>query len=169
MHSPLPHRLVSEALRFTERSHAPEKMRSCHRLLTLLETHSAVEMALRQALIQSDLTEKGFHILAFLAQRDTAASASDLAAELGLPRHTAIEILVRLELSGLLNRQPGPDDHRFNTVDLSPRGRAVLNHALEHITDAVSQIMSAASEPELTQLEQICARLRHSSETQTSF
>ncbi len=134
-----------------------------------METHSSVETALRQALVQSDLSEKGFRILACLAHRESAASVNELAIELGLPRHTTIEILVRLELSGLVNRQPGHDDHRFNTVDLSVRGRTAFKQAMIRIADAVDQILSAVTEPELTHLEQICARLRHSSEIQTSF
>lgn len=54
------------------------------------------------------------------------ASVTDVAEALLLRRHSATELLARVEAAGLITRSADPDDRRRTLVALTPAGEAVL-------------------------------------------
>jgi DNA-binding MarR family transcriptional regulator len=57
----------------------------------------------------------------------------EIAARLFLQHHSAVELANRLESTGAIAREPGPEDKREVWIRLTPRGRALLRRlALAH-------------------------------------
>jgi DNA-binding MarR family transcriptional regulator len=66
----------------------------------------------------------------------TATTVGYAAGRLGLRHNTAVELSNRSEEAGLIKRKPGTDDRRCVLLELTPRGRRLLDslsidHALE--------------------------------------
>lgn len=65
--------------------------------------------------------------------RDGAASISELADWLQLRHHSAVGLVDRMQLRGLVNRRPDPLDGRRVLVEFTPTGRAALaSLAVQH-------------------------------------
>lgn len=61
----------------------------------------------------------------------TAPTISDIADNLMLRHHSAVELIDRAETSGLVSRRPDPDDARMIRVELTPAGDRVLDELTE--------------------------------------
>ena len=60
----------------------------------------------------------------------------EIASRLFIQHHSAVELVNRLEHTGAIARQPGPDDKREVWIRLTPSGRAALRKlALAHRTE----------------------------------
>jgi DNA-binding MarR family transcriptional regulator len=74
------------------------------------------------------MTSRQHQVLLHLAgQPDrTWASVGELATELGLRHHSAVELTKRCVAAGLVTRERDPDDRRRVRVHLAPRGTRAL-------------------------------------------
>ena len=67
--------------------------------------------------------------------------------------------LDRLEKSGLIERLPNPADRRGTLVQLSDKGRDLIERALSAHSQNETRILSALSEDEQAQLGALMAKL----------
>jgi DNA-binding MarR family transcriptional regulator len=72
-----------------------------------------------------DVTLAGLHVLGTL--RDGPRAQVDVAARCGVQTQTAGRTIARLVRSGLVTRQQDPDDRRRQLVQLTDKGRAILD------------------------------------------
>ncbi|RYD65386.1 MAG: MarR family transcriptional regulator [Verrucomicrobiaceae bacterium] len=88
-------------------------------------------------------------LLVIRASPDAVASVGRLAERLRIRHNTAVELAQRLEIAGLITRQPSPDDGRSVLLRLSPEGEAKLE-VLTHVHRAELKKLR----PEITALLQ---------------
>ena len=114
---------------------------------------SGFRYALRQFLAASELINKAAGItqqqyqamLAIRTWRNATMATKDLADQLLLTHHAAVQLVDRLEKLGLVQRDPSEDDRRVVLLKLSEPGEALLAHLVEqHLAEIRRQ------EPQLT-------------------
>lgn len=89
---------------------------------------------------------------------DSRPTIRELASRLFIQHHSAVELVNRLEATGAIARNPGPEDKREVWIRLTPAGRAILLRlALAHREEL------ERSGPELARALQ--SVLRHSKKT----
>jgi DNA-binding MarR family transcriptional regulator len=85
-------------------------------------------------------------LLAIKTRPSEAMSMKDLAEQLLLTHHAAVQLVNRVAKLGLAERRPSPEDRRGVLVALTPKGEAVLDElAARHLDEILRQ------EPLLTQ------------------
>jgi|GEM_PF-698469 Transcriptional regulators len=160
---------ASDALIALARDHSAAEELQCQALLSLLDTSDAVRRALRQEVARHALTEPGFNVLAALLSRPAKTVATkDLAHCVGLTPHALETVLARLELSGLIARQPAASDRRVFAIQVTAAGRTAFSSAAAHCLAAIRDAMSSLSSGDLNALGRTCSTLRQlSSQTET--
>lgn len=91
--------------------------------------------------------------------RHAPVRATDLAEHVGLDLSTVSRHLRALEDDGLVVRSPDPDDRRAARLELSAEGHAALARALRARAEAVAAATTSWTPTDLTNLEQLLARL----------
>lgn len=84
-----------------------------------------VSQAFSRKLAARDVTVAEWVVLRELFERD-ATPPSELAARLGMTRGAISKLADRLEAKALLTRTAGADDRRWQTLALTPAGRALV-------------------------------------------
>ena len=105
-------------------------------------------LALRRFLAASEaissgagVTARQYQALLAIKARGTGATAmKDLAEELLLTHHAAVQLVDRLAKAGLARRRPAPQDRRSVMLELSPKGEALLAElAAKHLEAMLEQ------------------------------
>ncbi len=110
--------------------------------------------------IQQGLTRRGFndvravHGFAFARLSGTPATASELAAHLGVSKQAAAQLVDHLVERGYLHREPDPTDRRARLLVLSERGRACTAAADQAAADVVQHWRDQLPDPQFEQLQQ---------------
>ena len=68
--------------------------------------------------------------------------ATRLSAQIAFDRSTLGNVLERLEVRGLVQRYPSPDDERVKLLKLTPQGRAVTRRAEEAVRRTQDRILA---------------------------
>lgn len=68
--------------------------------------------------------------------------ATRLSAQIAFDRSTLGNVLERLEVRGLVQRYPSPDDKRVKLLKLTPQGRAVTRRAEEAVRRTQDRILA---------------------------
>jgi DNA-binding MarR family transcriptional regulator len=110
------------------------------------------------ALRDHDLTPGHFGILVLLSQ-NPGISQSALAKAVGVERSTLGEVIEKLEVRGLVDRQPSPEDRRSLAVRLSVRGEDFLELVLPLVRAHEDKIADALSPAERATLLELLGRL----------
>ena len=74
--------------------------------------------------------------------------------------HTVAGMLNRLEQEGLIERVPKEPGHPFTEVKITAKGEEVCSPRIEILKDVVAEVMSALSEEDLKQLEELIRPLQ---------
>ena len=101
-----------------------------------------------------DVTLAGLHVLGTL--RDGPRAQVDVAARCGVQTQTAGRTIARLVRSGLVTRQQDPDDRRRQLVQLTDKGRAILDKVGD---ESRQRVLEASLFNELEDQEQFRAEL----------
>ncbi|WP_112133408.1 MarR family winged helix-turn-helix transcriptional regulator [Glycomyces dulcitolivorans] len=80
----------------------------------------------------------------FAPDPDASLRIGDLAGRLRISVGGASKLADRVVASGLLRRDPDPDDRRASRVALTPEGRAILAAASESYEDEVDRLLGTA-------------------------
>ncbi|QJP63978.1 MarR family winged helix-turn-helix transcriptional regulator [Bordetella holmesii] len=91
-------------------------------------------------LVPFGLTEATWLPLLRVSRAGHPMRQKDLAASLGLDGSSIVRVLDALEASGLLARQPDPEDRRAKALVLTPAGQAVV----EQVEAVARQVREAA-------------------------
>lgn len=98
-----------------------------------------------------------------LAQLDTSGGQlrlSDLASAIVLSPSGLSKLLDRMEASGLIRREPDPDDARASLATLTPEGRALVKRARRSHHALLGQTFGAAlDDREVAELARIIGRI----------
>lgn len=116
--------------------------------------------ALESTLARHGLSFASFDVLATLrrsAPRD-GLSPSALMAAMMVTSGTTTHRIDQLEAQGLVERRPNPEDQRSVTVLLSPRGRALIDTALEDYVACQAALMRALPKAERAALSALLSR-----------
>lgn len=99
--------------------------------------------------VEAGLTSQRFQALLSIASADEPMSVGDLAADLMLKHHSAVELADRLAQAGLLARITDKQDKRRVLLSLTSKGAQALNHLtakhLAQMDDAREAIMRGLS------------------------
>ncbi len=84
--------------------------------------------------VEAGLTSQRFQALLAIASMDAPVSVGDLAGELMLKHHSAVELVDRLAQAGLIARVADAQDKRRVLLSLTARGGQALHHlAARHL------------------------------------
>ena len=133
--------------------------------VALVESEQSLIAALQRNMGAVGLTESGFLILSFLLQESEASVPSrKIAHAVGLPGRNVSEMLTRLEISGLVNRQRSAAKIGRWAISVTPLGRRMFSSALSHSLDSICEMMSVLNDGDIAALDDICSRLRSAAE-----
>ncbi len=123
--------------------------------------HSASER-----LAKLDLDLSGFEVLAALWRQGPPyhLSPTELCKAALLSSGAMTNRLDRLEASALVARCPDPDDRRGLIIELTPQGKALVDHAVSTRLDEAKQAIAPLSEVEREELTRLLRKLLASRE-----
>jgi len=84
---------------------------------------------------------------------------SDICKSLGVDGSAVTRMLDRLEKKELIARSPDPNDRRSLLIEVTDKGRDVIDRAVPLAVNAREELVSALSEDEIQQLKQILRKI----------
>jgi DNA-binding MarR family transcriptional regulator len=133
-----------------------------------MHAHQQLVTHLNRGLLESGLSGADYEVLAVLSSHDgNRMPARDLCITLGWEKSRVSHQVRRMEMDGLIGREPNPDDARSTMVCLLPAGRAAIeNAAPRHVEDVRRNFIELFAAAELDMLADLNERvLRHLGET----
>ena len=117
--------------------------------LVLLRVASDVLAASEAFLAKHEMSQGRFTVLMLLNRNpDQPSSPSDLAAKSGVTRATMTGLLDGLERERLIRREPDRNDRRMFMVELTSRGRKLLDGILPDYYRRIAKLMGQLDEEE---------------------
>jgi len=138
-----------------------------HAWSLLLRTHAAVVATLERELQAArGISLSWYDVLLELYQRPAGLRMQDLAEVVVLSRTRVSRVVDELEASGLVARQPNPQDKRSTIVVITPTGRSTFRRAAPvYLRGIARHFADALTAEELDcvgrGLEKVLARHRH--------
>lgn len=129
--------------------------------LTLVRTYARLWDEL-EAQVRRDhgLTIARYDVLAQLDMSGGQLRLSDLASAIVLSPSGLSKLLDRMEASGLIQREPDPDDARASLATLTPEGRALVERARRSHHALLEQTFGAAlDDRDIAELARIMGRI----------
>ncbi len=87
----------------------------------------------REAAARHGVSEAASAPLIWIDRLGENVRQNALAEAIGIEGASLVRLIDELQASGLVTRQPDPNDRRANSVSLTPRGRAVVTEVNEDI------------------------------------
>lgn len=129
--------------------------------LSLVRTHARL-WDLVEAQMRNDhgLTMARYDVLAQLVNAGGRLGLSDLASSIMLTQSGLSKLLDRMELSGLVHRDPDPRDARSAFATITPRGRSLARQARQGHHDFLQGVFGdALDDRDLTDLSRVMGRI----------
>jgi MarR family 2-MHQ and catechol resistance regulon transcriptional repressor len=131
-----------------------------HRALqALLRAEATVRRRLAAELEREGVTAAGFSALVVLTTAGGSLELKTLRRRLDWSKANATEVTVTLETRGLVARRRLPEDRRAVIVELTPRGRDIVERLFPAHRDRVERTFGALDEGEKRSLAEICRKL----------
>ena len=129
--------------------------------LSLVRTHAQLwEQVEAQMREDHGLTMARYDVLANLANAGGRLGLSDLASSILLSQSGLSKLLDRMELSGLVHRDPDPRDARAAFATLTPRGRSMARQARQSHHDFLQYAFGdALDDRDLADLTRVMSRI----------
>ncbi|MDQ3622767.1 MAG: MarR family winged helix-turn-helix transcriptional regulator [Verrucomicrobiota bacterium] len=126
----------------------PEPNPSAKRLPVLLRrAWYGLNQSFRQRIAHLELTPDQFSILRWLSEGDPAGlTQRELTELMASDPNTITSTLARMELAGLILREPHERDRRAHRVRLQPAGATTFEKARKIAIDLQSQVLAALPE-----------------------
>jgi len=151
---------IAAALRAAPRLEASDEEARIDVFTKLLAATDSARLELRRQLAAQGLTELGFEVLtAMVSQPSPEVLPSVISDSTGILRGTLTEVLVRLEVSGLITRRRSQADRRQFFAELTPLGRKRCEMASEHYCRAINDLMCKLDHSSLSKLDQLLSRI----------
>ncbi|MCX5772347.1 MAG: MarR family transcriptional regulator [Candidatus Hydrogenedentes bacterium] len=113
-----------------------------------------------------DLTEAQFNVLFSLKHKNVKITQSDLGKRLVVTRASITSVLDKLQEKGLIERVIVPGNRRIHHVELTVKGRRLIDKIEPHYRQALQTVMSGLTEAECRELISLLERVRTTSRAQ---
>jgi len=113
-----------------------------------------------------DLTEAQFNVLFSLKHKNMKITQSDLGKRLVVTRASITSVLDKLQEKGLIDRVIVPGNRRIHHVELTVKGRRLIDKIEPHYRQALQAVMSGLTETECHELISLLERVRATSRAQ---
>jgi len=151
---------IAAALRAASKSDSTDAELRIDLFIKLLAATDAARMELRRQLAAQGLTELGFEVLTSMrSQTSSEVPPSVIADSTGILRGTLTEVLVRLEVSGLITRRRSSSDRRQFFAEMTPLGQKRCAAASEHYCGAIVEIMQKLDHSALIKLDRLLGEI----------
>ncbi len=94
-----------------------------------------------------ELTLAQYRLLLYLKD-GPACTVNEIASALGIAQSSASELVSRMVNSGLLRREPKPQDRRATQILLSEKARAILQQSASAVEEAMEQLLRRLKQEE---------------------
>jgi len=160
---------VSRSSDLSQRTTVGTNYRGTQRQLRALDAYLKLKRATSSTagelhtalLIEERLTESQFSVLDALHHLG-ALSPGQLSAKLFKSSSNLTTVIANLERDGLVRRTRDPRDGRAHVVNLTPRGRRLIQRLIPTHVERVARAMSALSPREQEELGRLCRKLGRS-------
>ena len=160
LHSPS---AIAAALRAAPKAGASDRETRIDVFIKLLAATDAARTELRRQLAAQGLTELGFEVLtAMQSQSSPEVPPSVISDATGILRGTLTDVLVRLEICGLITRRRNSTDRRQFFAELTPLGRKRCGAASEHYCGAIVDLMAKLDHASLLKLDHLLGQIAQS-------
>jgi MarR family transcriptional regulator, 2-MHQ and catechol-resistance regulon repressor len=131
-----------------------------HRALqALLRAEATVRKRVAAELNREGVSPAGFSVLVVLTTAGGSAELKTLRRRLGWSKANATEVTANLQERGLVRRRRDPSDRRLVIVDLTFRGRELVERLFPEHSDRVTRAFGALDESEKRSLAELCRKL----------
>ena len=107
-----------------------------------------------------DLTGAQFNVLFSLKHKNVKITQSDLGKRLVVTRASITSVLDKLQEKALIERVIVPGNRRIHHVELTVKGRRLIDKIEPHYRRALQSVMSGLTEPECRELIGLLERVR---------
>jgi DNA-binding MarR family transcriptional regulator len=130
---------------------------------TFVDAHYRLEFHLARRLQESGLSGADYEVLALLSDHDGDRMPShQLRHALGWEKSRLSHQVRRMQIDGLISREPNPGDARSTMICLLPAGRAAIENAAPgHVRDVRSNFVDLFTPAELDTLTALNQRILH--------
>ncbi len=106
-------------------------------------------------------TERGFgFVLNYLEQSEGEVISGDLAKSMNVSTSRIAGLLKRMEQSGLITRQNSSEDARRTVVEITPKGKDLINEMKEQTHEKIELLLERISREELDTYIRISHKIR---------
>lgn len=113
-----------------------------------------------------DLTEAQFNVLFSLKYKNIKITQSDLGKRLVVTRASITSVLDKLQEKALVDRVIVPGNRRIHHVELTAKGRRLIDKIEPHYRQALQDVMSGINDAECRELISLLERVRTKSRPQ---
>jgi MarR family 2-MHQ and catechol resistance regulon transcriptional repressor len=129
-------------------------------VLSIVRTASLLGNAGADVFRPFDLTEAQFNVLLVLKFKEHPLTQSDLGKRLVITRASVTSVLDRLEAKKLVERQDVPGNRRIFHVELTPKGRKLVEEVEPVYRQAIHRVLRGLNEKECRLLLSLLERVR---------
>jgi MarR family 2-MHQ and catechol resistance regulon transcriptional repressor len=129
-------------------------------LLNIVRTGDVLSKAGEDFFRRYGLTEAQFNVIFSLKYSGRKVTQSMLGRRLVVTRASVTSVLDKLEGKGLVKRVGVPDNRRTNYVELTDRGRTLIDEVEPKYRAVLHDVMAALSEAEIKSLMHSLERVR---------
>jgi DNA-binding MarR family transcriptional regulator len=134
--------------------------------IALLRTTDLVRRQLARVIEKEDITLQQYNVLRILrGAKGEPLSALDIAERLIEETPGVSRLLDRLVAKGFVRRERSIEDRRMLECSLTDRGLQILSRLEEPVNRADADVLHALTDRELTTLDALLARIRHTQRT----
>ena len=135
-----------------------EEVRALNAFIALSRATDSVETRTRSVMAEAGLTESQFGVLEALHHLGPLCAA-ELAKKVLRSRGNLTLVIANLERDGLAGRTTRAEDRRYRTVELTAKGRRLMERAFPRHARLVTKTMSALEPREQDELRRLCRKL----------
>jgi DNA-binding MarR family transcriptional regulator len=117
------------------------------------------------ALETVSLTPALFALLNVIGTREGAIQ-QELGSAMGIDRSTMVALIDQLESAGLAKRRPSATDRRARQIEITPKGRRLLQRARRMVAQVEDEVLAGLTAEERRELEALLRRALDSAPTQ---
>jgi MarR family transcriptional regulator, transcriptional regulator for hemolysin len=111
------------------------------------------------------LTPALFALLNVIGAREGAIQ-QELGSAMGIDRSTMVALIDQLESAGLAKRRPSATDRRARQIEITPKGRRLLQRARRMVAQVEDEVLAGLTAEERRELEALLRRALDSAPTQ---
>jgi len=129
-------------------------------LMNILWTGTQLKRTARTFFRDAPMTEAEFNLLMVLHHSSDSLSQNDLSERLLVDKSNITGLIDRLQKSGLIVRNPVPNDRRRYHITLTEEGRALITRANPAYYQLVNEVMAGLSPSECRTLVDLTRKVR---------